>query len=416
MTRHKIAIDAGHGTFPNRNDPGAVGPTGLREADVNKAVAERVVRLLERQFDVVVTRDEQSPHVRDTNTDLWNRVRRANDQQADIFISIHCNGFNDPSANGTETFCHRFGTNGERLARSLQDNMLRAVPLRDRGVKTAGFYVLRKTDMPAALIELAFITNPREEAMLRDSKVLDSYALAIARSASAYFGITLQSAPPEPQEDEYLGEFEVTHYCHCEQCCGKKPDHPAYKITSSGALVKEGHTVAVDTDIIPFGTKLKLVYPDGTERNLVAEDRGSAIRQNRLDVYMESHQRALRAGRIHGVRVYKTGTEKVVPAPKKTSGGSTTTIAPLPPTHPAMMPVDVVPQPAFGMPFKDVTPSHWGLKHIARSKERGIIKGDGAGYFYPEEPASRQALITINEKTIEYIFQKLKEAGIHIQE
>ena len=148
--------------------------------------------------------------------------------------------------------------------------------------------------------------------------------------------------------------------------------------------------------------------------DLVAEDRGSAIRQNKLDVYMESHEAALRAGRVHNVRVFKTGSESLQ---------QPSSPPPLPPTHSAMMPVNPKnfpapspPPPAQEGPFRDVSPSNWGYKHIKKSKERGIVSGDGAGYFYPEDPASRQALITINEKTIEYIFQKLREAGVDIRE
>ena len=434
MKRYKVAIDAGHGTFPNHRDPGAVGPSGLREADINKAVAAMVQQLLSPNFDIVMTRDETSEHVKNQNTDLWNRVRRANDAQVDLFVSIHCNAFN-ASANGIETFSYKTNTDGEKMAKILQKNLLQAIPLRNRGTKTANFYVLRKTDMPAVLTELAFISNPKEEAILADKNNHLKFAQAIAQSVAEYFSMSLSTsiidtpimsvpAPVETGDEdiEYLGEFEVTHYCECEKCCGKKPDHPQYGITASGRRVGEGRTVAVDTSIIPLGTKLKLKYPNGTEMNLIAEDKGSAIKQNKLDVYISSHERALKMGRVNGVRAYKTGFENVLMPPKETPArpplpeyptNEFETISVQKPT--AVRPVVQRPRVQEGTVFKDVNPSMWGYQFIQKAKERGIIVGDN-GYFYPEEPASRQALVTVNDKTIDYIFKKLRESGIDIRE
>jgi 3D (Asp-Asp-Asp) domain-containing protein len=102
-------------------------------------------------------------------------------------------------------------------------------------------------------------------------------------------------APTEPAVVS-LGSFKVTHYCPCKKCCGKDPTHPAYGITASGTVATAGRTIAVDPDVIPYGTELLVRYEDGTERTYIAEDCGGGIDGNRLDVFMDSHQDALVAG------------------------------------------------------------------------------------------------------------------------
>lgn len=78
----------------------------------------------------------------------------------------------------------------------------------------------------------------------------------------------------------YIGKYKITYYCACEQCCGKTNG-----ITASGAKVQEGVTVAADTSKLPFGTR---VYIKGIGWRTV-QDRGGAIKGNRLDIYISSH-------------------------------------------------------------------------------------------------------------------------------
>lgn len=108
----------------------------------------------------------------------------------------------------------------------------------------------------------------------------------------------------EPAEQlTSLGTFKLTHYCPCEKCCGKwalsRPlDANGQPIvyTASGTVAKQGRTIAVDTRVIPYGTTVLVRYADGTEETFVAEDVGGAIKENRIDIYMDSHQAALNAG------------------------------------------------------------------------------------------------------------------------
>lgn len=104
----------------------------------------------------------------------------------------------------------------------------------------------------------------------------------------------------EVDEPESLGIFKVTAYCACQKCCGKDPSDPWYGITATGTRATEGRTIAVDPKVIPYGTEVTICYADGTEHTYIAEDCGGAIKGNRTDVYMDSHEAANVAGIKYG--------------------------------------------------------------------------------------------------------------------
>lgn len=173
----KIVIDPGHGG----KDPGAVGPSGLKEAHVNLRVALKVAEKLRKAgVEVKLTRDS------DVFVDLQHRCGIANSFNADYFVSIHCNAASTPQAHGTETYCYKFGGKGEILARVIQAELIAVTGRANRGVKTANYYVLRRTNMPAVLTELAFISNPEEERLLADVAYREKCALAIANGISKF--------------------------------------------------------------------------------------------------------------------------------------------------------------------------------------------------------------------------------------
>ena len=88
-----------------------------------------------------------------------------------------------------------------------------------------------------------------------------------------------------------LGEFTITYFCACEKCCGKPEGHPAYGITASGTTVCQGRTIAVDPTVIPLG---ETVLIDGHE--YIAEDTGSSIKGNHIDIYISDHETCLQMG------------------------------------------------------------------------------------------------------------------------
>lgn len=176
----KIVLDPGHSGNP---DPGAVGPSGLREANVAQDVANKLANLLQADgHEVILTKQGDDP----ASDDLGYRTSMANDTGADVFLSIHCNSAS-AQAHGTETYYYTYGSqNSARLAELCQTELVKELGLTDRGVKTAGYFVLRFTEMPAALVELAFISNPTEERLLGDDSFKTRCAIALYKALHQY--------------------------------------------------------------------------------------------------------------------------------------------------------------------------------------------------------------------------------------
>lgn len=182
-----ITIDPGHGG----SDSGAVGPNGYTEKEGTFAISQKVASILNQSgAKVVMTRDSDvdvyGPNASARN-ELQARVDVGNNANSDIFVSIHCNAFVNPAANGTQTFYYGSSYQGQRLAQSIQEKMIEANGLRDRGISTCNFYVVKHSYMPVVLIETAFITNYDEEALLSDDEWQTTMAKAIAEGINEYF-------------------------------------------------------------------------------------------------------------------------------------------------------------------------------------------------------------------------------------
>lgn len=185
---HTIVLDAGHGG----SDTGAVGPSGVTEASVTLAVTQDLQRILEAS-------GARTAMTRDTDVDVYGPYATAGQELqarvdvgnrtpgAEVFLSIHCNAFSSPSAHGMETYYYDGSAAGCRLATILNEELARAGGRVNRGVKTANFYVLHHSGMPASLVELAFVTNPAEEALLADDAYQQKLAYALALGLSRYF-------------------------------------------------------------------------------------------------------------------------------------------------------------------------------------------------------------------------------------
>lgn len=210
----KVVIDPGHGG----RDSGAVGRKGTKEKDINLQVAKILKQMIEKELglQVILTRE------RDTFISLKERSVIANIEKADLFISLHCNASRKLTSKGVEVyFLSEAKTDWERAVEALENaslkfelpekeaqNVLDAILLdlaqteflkesqklaeclqkklvdnieMDRGVKQAGFYVLYGVYMPAVLIELGFITNPREEKLLKNKKYQKKMCARIIR-------------------------------------------------------------------------------------------------------------------------------------------------------------------------------------------------------------------------------------------
>ncbi|MBE3586583.1 MAG: N-acetylmuramoyl-L-alanine amidase [Thermoanaerobacter sp.] len=189
----RIVLDPGHGG----SDPGALGPTGLREKDVTLAVAKYLQQELQPLGSIYMTRDK------DEYKSLRERVDLANNLKADYFISIHCNATTNRAAKGTETLIYAFGKEAEKLARKVQTRLVKVLGTQDRGVKVRpGLYVLAHTAMPAILVETAFISNPEEERLLADPAQQQSIARAIVEGIADHLGMHLRPVQTKEADEE----------------------------------------------------------------------------------------------------------------------------------------------------------------------------------------------------------------------
>jgi N-acetylmuramoyl-L-alanine amidase len=217
----KMVIDAGHGG----EDPGAIGPTGLKEKDVVLKIAKKVRDKVRKRlgWEVVMTRED------DHFIPLDERTGIANSENASLFLSIHANACSDRKVFGIESFVLGTTTDKDalrlaakennispkqvsdlqviladlklndphkvipssRLADSVQSTLVSSLDkqygkVRDLGVKQAPFVVLIGAEMPSILVEVSFISNPLEEKRLRNSRYLDALADAIVDGLNQY--------------------------------------------------------------------------------------------------------------------------------------------------------------------------------------------------------------------------------------
>ena len=179
-SRVVVAIDPGHGG----RDPGALG-NGLQEKDIVMSISQQVANNL-AQFGVTAVLTRQN----DREIDLEPRVQLAERVNARVFVSIHANAvaLNRPEVNGVETYYY---ATGQRLAQTIHRHLLQVPGTSDRGVRQARFYVLRKTSMPAVLVEVGFITGRHDAARLASPAYRNQVSAAIARGILQY----LQQAP-----------------------------------------------------------------------------------------------------------------------------------------------------------------------------------------------------------------------------
>lgn len=162
----RILINAGHGG----NDCGAVGKKGLKESFVNLNVAKLVKKYLnDKNISCVVFQQEKS---------LNEVINFCNTNKFDFGVSIHCNASIDRQANGIETLYYLTSKYGKKLADLIQQELVETTHLKDRGIKPRsdlGF--LKRTNKVCVLVECAFISNEKEEELLKNNYSLFSQAI-----------------------------------------------------------------------------------------------------------------------------------------------------------------------------------------------------------------------------------------------
>lgn len=189
----KVVLDPGHGG----SDPGATGVGGLRETDVNLDITLKVRQaLLDRGYEVILTRTN------DTFLSLAQRVEFTNEQQADLFVSIHANAHSSSKANGTMVLYYdnaypqedypasstmtQLTPYSKDLAQLVQDALLAQAGTKDLGLTPSAVYVARMGTIPSILVETAFLTNKSDAALLASDAMRSKMAIGIANGISAY--------------------------------------------------------------------------------------------------------------------------------------------------------------------------------------------------------------------------------------
>lgn len=182
-----IALDPGHGG----SDPGAIGPNKTQEKTITLAVAQKVQKLLEKAGAKVLMTRQTDVDVYGPNAsaveELQARAKVGNVNKADVFVSLHINAFTNPSAGGISTYYNQKTGYDAMLAKNIQDNLANVEGFQDRGINAAGFYVIKRTQMPAVLAELGFISNPDEEKMLNAPQVQQQLAQSIVQGLDGFF-------------------------------------------------------------------------------------------------------------------------------------------------------------------------------------------------------------------------------------
>jgi N-acetylmuramoyl-L-alanine amidase len=236
----RIVVDAGHGG----HDTGTIGPNGLLEKDLVLDVALRLGKLLENRLgaEVVYTRDD------DTFIPLETRTAIANQEQADLFISVHANSSHDPSARGVETYYLNFTTSADALevaarenavsdqsihqlqdlvkkialkekveesrefASDVQQSMASALKVKSRGVKQAPFIVLIGANMPSILAEISFVSNPTDAKKLKTEAYREKIAESLYRGIAKYVeGLSGLKVAADKQVPESANQPPVGH-------------------------------------------------------------------------------------------------------------------------------------------------------------------------------------------------------------
>lgn len=185
-----IVLDAGHGGF----DPGKVGVSGQREAEINLSIALKVRDYLEtNNLNVVMTR-ETAEGLYDENAenkkvqDMKRRIAIMEEAAPLACISIHQNSYTQEYVNGAQVFYYEESQEGKRLAGLLQESLRKRLnPENHRAIKSNdSYYLLKKTTIPTVIVECGFLSNYNEATLLADSEYQDKVAWAIHMGIMQY--------------------------------------------------------------------------------------------------------------------------------------------------------------------------------------------------------------------------------------
>ena len=182
-----ITLDPGHGG----SDPGAIGASGLKEKQITLEISMRVKELLEKEgAKVFMTRttdkDVYAPNASD-RAELKARVNVAEKHNSDLFLSLHINSSVNKSVGGFSSYYYPKTDNDLKIAKAIQDKFAKNFGVDNLGVRQANFYVVKRCSMPATLLEMCFISNPKEEKLMKSKWFQKKTARLIVEGVKNYF-------------------------------------------------------------------------------------------------------------------------------------------------------------------------------------------------------------------------------------
>ena len=184
-TNRTVIIDAGHGG----EDPGAIGSNGTLEKDINLNIALKLQQFIEQNGGVVfMTRVDDAKMEGSKRNDMQLRKKLRDNEDGDIFISIHLNSFPGPGCNGAQTF-YADDEQSKALAEKIQKNMVELLDENNTRIakKLTDVYLLKKVNIPSVIVECGFLSNSKEEKMLADETYQSKIAMSIYLGINEYF-------------------------------------------------------------------------------------------------------------------------------------------------------------------------------------------------------------------------------------
>lgn len=202
-----VVIDPGHGGI----DPGALSKSGVKEKDLVLAISKKLEKILNsyaiytvmtRETDTDLAPDVKGPLIHRKREDLNRRASVAKNHKADLLVSIHANSFPEPYWSGAQTFYNSENGASKLLAETIQSSLVNSLGPNKRKAKPGDFRILRESKVPSAMIEVGFLSNPKEANLLQDSKYQDRVAEAIAKGIIKFFesggASSVSAVPPNP--------------------------------------------------------------------------------------------------------------------------------------------------------------------------------------------------------------------------
>lgn len=208
-----IVVDPGHGGI----DPGSKGSNGVIEKEVALEVARKLATILgqagamvlmTRETDIDLSEPDGGELISRKRQDLSKRVALANNHKADSFISIHVNSYKSGrGVHGAQTFYQPGSEEGGSLAKSIQSEMVRLLKNTDRKAKDVDYYTTRNANMPAVIVEIGFISNPKEEKLMCDTDYQAKLAYAIYSGIIKYFAGSVTATNSSANKEKMIETF-----------------------------------------------------------------------------------------------------------------------------------------------------------------------------------------------------------------